>query len=111
MPKRYALVLTALCVPLLVSCERAAQPARKAGQVSPQAVSVQPATSQSSATGDSEDLSDTVVVIPNDSLVVTDTAGTDFGRQDLTAVMGVLEARLHSEEFTASGVSPQYGNP
>ncbi|MFL5483665.1 MAG: hypothetical protein ACJ8AK_15895 [Gemmatimonadaceae bacterium] len=111
MPKRYALVLTALCVPLIISCERAAQPARNAAQVSPQPASAQPGTSQSSATVGSEEPSDTVIVIPNDSLVVTDTTGTDFGREDLTAVKTVLEARLHSEEFTASGPSPQYGNP
>src|SRR5436305_12505362 len=108
MHKRYALAVLAVCMSLIISCERAAQPAPKASQVAPQPLSAQPV----STSAESESLADSVETMPNDTLlVVTDTAGADFSGEDLSAVKSALETRLHADEFTASGPASPYGRP
>jgi len=102
MPNLYTIAATALCVPLLMACERTAQPGLKASQVAPPPASV------------SAELpvpSDSVDALPNDSLVVTDTAGADFTNDDLSAVKSVVDARLQLDQFTASGPAAAYGKP
>jgi len=112
MPKRNAVVLCAFCILLVTSCDRAAQPVPKATQVVPQPAPGQPAAEEPGSTTAESEMSDgAVVVIPSDSPVVTDTAGTDFSGEDLRAVKSALEARLRSDEFTASGPSTQFGKP
>ena len=112
MPKLYIVALTALCVSLLSSCERAAQPGPKASQVAPQPASGQPVSTSTASeeSTDSEESGDSVE-LPNDSLLVTDTAGADFTSEDLTAVRSTLEARLNLEQFTATGPATPYGKP
>lgn len=112
MHKLYVVPLTALAVFFQISCERAAQPAPKASQVVPQPASAQTVSEQPAAiTTASEESEDSVVVLPNDSLVVTDTAGRDFTSEDLTAVKRTLETRLNLDQFTGSGPSTPYGKP
>jgi hypothetical protein len=122
MPKLFTIAATALWVPLLISCERAAQPLPKASQVTPQPVSASaelPAASGSesvdaseSADGsESDDAADSADAPPSDGLVVTDTAGADFSKDDLNAVKSVVDARLQLEQFTANGATTQYGKP
>ena len=104
MPKLYTIAATALWVPLLMSCERTAQPLPKASQVTPQPVS---AGAELPVPSDS----DPVDAPPSDSLVVTDTAGADFTNDDLSAVKSVVDARLQLDQFTASGPAAPYGKP
>jgi hypothetical protein len=54
--------------------------------------------------------SDSAEPMPNDSLVVSDTAGNDFTGEDVRAVKRALEARLLLDEFTASEPAAPYAN-
>lgn len=104
MTKLYTIAVTALWVPLLMSCERTAQPLPKTSQVTPQPVSVGAELPVASD-------SDSVDGPPSDALVVTDTAGADFTKDDLSAVKSVVDARLQLDQFTASGATAPYGKP
>lgn len=111
MPRFYAAALAALAVSIIISCERAAQPAPKASQIAPQPGSGQRASDQLvSINAEGEESADSVD-LPNDSLVVTDTAGADFSSEDLTGVKKTVEAGLNLDQFTASGPSTPYGKP
>lgn len=112
MPKLYTIAATALWVPLLMSCERTAQPLPKPSQVTPQPISV---GAEAPVPSDSDSVDpepyDSQDAPPNDLLVVTDTAGADFTNDDLSAVKSVVDARLQLEQFTASGPATPYGKP
>lgn len=109
MPNARKIAVAALSVLLLSSCERAAQSVQKSTPVSRPAAPGQPATSVDEA--GSEDSDSAEPSMPSDSLVVTDTAGVDFTPEDLAAVKSTLEARLHLDEFSATGPPPPYGKP
>jgi hypothetical protein len=102
MLKLYTTATTALYLALLMGCEPTAQPLPKSSPVTPQPVSASTGASVGSDSGDAS---------PNDSLVVTDTAGADFTNEDLDAVKSVVQARLQLDQFTASGPAAPYGKP
>jgi hypothetical protein len=100
MPKLCAIVVIALGIPLIVSCERTAQTASKTSAVVPGTLAVN---------SDQQTPSDSDVAVPVDSLVVTDTADADFTPEDLNAVKSAVESRLQQDQFTASGPAAEYG--
>lgn len=110
MPHVSRIAVAALSALLLTSCERAAQSVQKNSPVSRPAVPDQPLTSVAEpvAAGDSDSLEPQM---PSESLVVSDTAGVDFAPEDLAAVKSTLEAKLHLDEFTATGPATPYGKP
>ena len=103
MQKLYAAAVLALGTALIACYERTAQSVPKTSQVSE--VSGQPASTSS----ESQEAPDSVQ-LPSDSLVVTDTAGQEFSRDDLNAVKSALETRLHSDEFIATSPAQSYGH-